>query len=446
VQRVAGGAASLGLVAVDTGEFRFLAPLDRRIDLAAVSPDGRWVVFDGPDAADPVRRDLFVVPIAGGEPTPIVTGSSDDVLPSWTADGTHVLYVSDRTGSAGLWAVPFAGGRAAGAPLLLSPDLGRVADVWPTRRPGAFQYFRQVGLVRVATMPLDDEGHPAGSPSDVPTRYYGGTMMSTWSPDGRRLAYHTALVGQRASALGVLDLSTGGERMVMPGLARFVNPRWSPDGRQMLMKGTDLAGRDGLFTLDIERGTTRMLKLQGPREDDWLYGCRWTRDGDVVTRMAHGFVRLRAGTAAEQVVAAITDVTDDWALSPRDDTIAFAQMHGVSRRLMVHGPDGGSRELLRLSPTEHIVSIEWLPDGRALLVLRVDRSAPAGQAQWPSLWRVDARTGEARPLGVQIEGLRSISVSPDGRHLAFTSGWPSREPWVIEYQLPMDSGSSDVRH
>jgi hypothetical protein len=78
-------------------------------------------------------------------------------------------------------------------------------------------------------------------------------------------------------------------------------------------------------------------------------------------------------------------------------------------------------------------------------VLRFDRSAPAGQAQWPSLWRVDIRTGEARPLGVQLEGLRSISVSPDGRQLAFTTGWPAREPWVIEYQLPEHGGTSASR-
>jgi serine/threonine protein kinase/Tol biopolymer transport system component len=442
VQRVEHGTVSLGVVAVDTGAFRSLAPLDRRIDLAAVSPDGRWVLFDGPDVADPVRRDVFVVRAAGGEPERIVTGSGDDVLPSWSADGRHLLYVSDRTGTAGLWALPFADGRAMGAPLLLSPDLGRVVDVWPTRRPGAFQYFRQVGLVRVATMPLDGEGNPAGAPSDVPTRHYGGTMMSTWSPDGRRLAYHTALAGQRASALGVLDLPTGDERMMLPGLAGFINPRWSPDGRHILVKGTDLDGRDGLFIFDVERKTTRLLKVQGPRGEDWLYGGRWRSDGDVVTRMEHGFVRLRVGTGDEQVLAAITGVTDDWVLSPRDNAIAFALVRGDRRTLNVHGPDGRTRELLALSPTEHFAGIEWLPGGQALFVLRVDRSAPDGHARWPSLWRVDARTGEARALGVQLEGLRSISVSPDGRQLAFTTGWPTREPWVIEYQLPDESNSN----
>jgi hypothetical protein len=49
---------------------------------------------------------------------------------------------------------------------------------------------------------------------------------------------------------------------------------------------------------------------------------------------------------------------------------------------------------------------------------------------------VDTVTGAATPLGIKAEGLRMFAVSPDGRRVAFTSGWPRREPWVLEHFLP----------
>ncbi len=79
----------------------------------------------------------------------------------------------------------------------------------------------------------------------------------------------------------------------------------------------------------------------------------------------------------------------------------------------------------------------WTADGRAIIIARFpfDRQLK-GEAIWRSLWRIDARTGAAEPLGLKLEGLRDLAVSPDGRHLSFTMGWPAREPWILEHYLP----------
>ena len=45
-------------------------------------------------------------------------------------------------------------------------------------------------------------------------------------------------------------------------------------------------------------------------------------------------------------------------------------------------------------------------------------------------------TDKASAVGIAMPRLRGLAVSPDGTRLAFTSGSPTREPWVLEHFLP----------
>ena len=120
---------------------------------ASMSPDGRWVAYDGPDTGTPPRHDVLVVPTAGGTPRVVVGGPSDDLMPIWTADGHRLTWVSDRTGTSGLWLQAFEGG---------TPVDGTAARRARsrTRRPGA-----GAGLVwRLRVLPADrPRGRPHGA-------------------------------------------------------------------------------------------------------------------------------------------------------------------------------------------------------------------------------------------------------------------------------------------
>ena len=63
-----------------------------------VSPDGGTLVFD-------LLGDLYTVPLAGGDATPLTEGMAFDAQPRYSPDGAQVVFVSDRDGAENLWRI-----------------------------------------------------------------------------------------------------------------------------------------------------------------------------------------------------------------------------------------------------------------------------------------------------------------------------------------------------
>jgi TolB protein len=78
----------------------------------AFSPDGRLLAFEGrvPGSTEP---DVYVVPIAGGDPVRLTDDPASDAGPAWSPNGATIYFVSTRSGAYEVWAVPAAGGAAA---------------------------------------------------------------------------------------------------------------------------------------------------------------------------------------------------------------------------------------------------------------------------------------------------------------------------------------------
>ena len=80
-------------VAIDTDEGSWLS-----VD---VSPDGRTIVFD-------LLGDLYTMPIAGGDATPLTSGMAFDAQPRFSPDGKSVVFTSDRDGGDNVWIIDVA--------------------------------------------------------------------------------------------------------------------------------------------------------------------------------------------------------------------------------------------------------------------------------------------------------------------------------------------------
>src|SRR5579884_1915632 len=57
------------------------------------SPDGKWIAFTGNYDGN---RDVYVVPVAGGEPKRLTFHPSNDIVLGWSPDGKDILFRSDR--------------------------------------------------------------------------------------------------------------------------------------------------------------------------------------------------------------------------------------------------------------------------------------------------------------------------------------------------------------
>src|SRR5207253_1630540 len=103
-------------------------------------------------------------------------------------DGKWLLFTSDRTGSMGLWGLPFADGKPQGAPELLRADFAVRAEPIGVTQAGALYYgingsqdrFKiQVASIDFAT------GKYLSEPTDLTQDYLESNALPTWSPDGR---------------------------------------------------------------------------------------------------------------------------------------------------------------------------------------------------------------------------------------------------------------------
>ena len=77
------------------------------------SPDGRSIAFR---RALQGRRDISIVPAAGGPPAQFTSDAAVDIHPAWSPDGRRIAFVSERGGRSRIWAAPVADGRPASGP------------------------------------------------------------------------------------------------------------------------------------------------------------------------------------------------------------------------------------------------------------------------------------------------------------------------------------------
>jgi Tol biopolymer transport system component len=224
-------------------------------------------------------------------------------------------------------------------------------------------------------------------------------------------------------------MDTGVERELVPGFRSMSALRWSPDGGSLLVAGTDRKGRFGLHILDAQTAASEEFIAGG-------YQGEWLRDGSgVVFGKNESFASrpLKLFDLANREERTLHDCLAGLAraVSPDGRFVAFSCFdNGSVLRVMPVGV-GEARDVFRPREPLHFGSIAWSADGRQLLF--VMRGLPDVENE---LWRVAATGGEPQRLGLALSSMSQLSVHPDGRTLAFSTGETRSEVWVIENLLP----------
>lgn len=423
----------IGLADATTGALRPLKSLGwRGAERAGVSPDGRDIGLDGHlgDAED--DRDVFVLAADGSRETVAVRHPARDLFVGWAPDGGHLLFASDRRGRMELWAQPWANRRPYGEPRPL-------AVVPPGRLLGFSasgtlftQEFVANRTIEVVAMDL-----ASGQPTEAPAKLMsiGNYTSPAWSPDGSALAYVTSRDGKRL--VGIRDLERDTTRELDAGsLEMMQGLTWSPDGRSLVVS----AARQrhyGIYRIDVHDGSISPLVVPIDSSDQLSYeGFFWSPDGRrLYYHSQNGRIHERdesSGAIRELVRGQFGPIS----VSPDGRWIATSRTGGSEAPValvLVSIATGQVRELLELQPGEAIsnVAMPWTPDGDAVLM----RKMRAGSGS--ELWIVPADGKTARKLDFDANRISEAAwgkmrLHPDGRRLAYVTGWNRAEVWALE--------------
>ena len=268
----------------------------RWADDPRLSPDGRtaaFVVWSTDRETNDYTASIWLVAVDGAaQPRRLTRGKKQDVAPRWSPDGSRLAFASNRDSKAKqLYVLPVEGGE----PLQLtelsedvtevvwSPDGTRIVfsarvrdsayeeEDERKRRPRRFERLQYK---------LDDEGwigdrrrHLFVVPADgsaPPVQLTDGDFEDaapSWSPDGRRIAFASARQEHWDTEVErdifVVDAEGGEPERLTGGDSCYEAPAWSPDGSAIACRwapgGFDYPRHGQIAVLDASTGERRVL-------------------------------------------------------------------------------------------------------------------------------------------------------------------------------------------
>jgi len=439
------------LISVADGSMRVLKSLDgyQFRNRMSLSPDDRYVVYDCPQGDDSSNRNILLLATDGSQETALVEHPADNFGPVWAPDGNRIVFVSDRSGSIGVWVLEMADGKPKGSPQLINHNFGKMFPLGVTQ-DGSYYYGLPGRLYDIYFADLDPEtGEVVKPPTKAVQVFEGLNAGPDFSPDGKYLAYLRHPTGGGTFAkLVIRALETGEEREVSPKIRGFGSyALWAPDGRSVLAIAGKSKEDHGIHQIDIETGAATPVVLQGEHEAISVNPPVWSPDGNRIffTRKSGGIWGIRAYDFAAKrewkpdFQLACGEGCGGLALSPDGQQLAFMVSCDNERSLQIAPSSGGdAREIAKVQA--HGRGLVWTPDGRYLLFL----GKPKDEAAWLcELWRIPVEGGGPQNLGLTIWAYPPLSFHPDGRRIAFTGPGPrpGDEVWVMENILPTSTAS-----
>jgi dipeptidyl aminopeptidase/acylaminoacyl peptidase len=302
----------------------------RRIGAPQLSPDGKWIAYQGTNVDLPgnkSRSAVYLLPATGGTSRQISDGASKDEGPAWSADGKKIAWVSNRDGgSSQIYVYDVTTGSTrkvsdlpgGGSSLKWLPDgsgFVAVSDVYPdcgvdpecakNRADTAaaaptkarvidsllYRHWNQwVEATRshVVFVPMSGAARDlTPGKFDAPPFSLGGGDEFDVSPDSKELVYASKVDPHP-------EISTNGDLFIVPiggGAAKQIttrtgddtSPRYSPDGRWIAYRSQARPGYESdLWELWLYDRTTGQSSRVAASYPDWINSMTWARDSKSI--------------------------------------------------------------------------------------------------------------------------------------------------------------------
>ena len=216
------------------------------------SPDGRRIAFVAPGEdpypsadrhEDRIVWNIYVMNADGSVPMRLTDASAKDTEPSWSPEGKHVAFASERSGN---WEI-----------YVVKVDETSLARLTGESESDEHSYRLPVGLVGTGLTRLTN-GPGGWSPS--------------WSPIGGRIAFVSARDGNWE--IYVMNSDGTSQTRLTDNPAKELHARWSPDGRTIAFT-SDRDGNYEIYVMNSD-GTGKIRLTDNPHEDTHP---SWSPDG-----------------------------------------------------------------------------------------------------------------------------------------------------------------------
>jgi len=292
-----------------------------RVSLDAVSPDGQTALYGVTFynlATDKGNRDLYIVPVAGGQARKVTAFEGSEYNGCYRPDGKKIGFLRgshlwemnpDGTDQRQVSTEEMNGFKysPSGKHILFIRDVKQektVQDVYPdlplanARIMDNLMYrhwdsWGDASYSNVFYMNYKD-GQLTGKatnimnePFDAPLQPFGGMEQITWSPDGNSIAYTCKKESGKEAAqstnsdIYLYDIASGKTQNLSEGMPGYdQEPAFSPDGRSIVWNSMERAG------FESDRNRIMLYDLQTKKRSELTAGLdlsanhpQWSNDG-----------------------------------------------------------------------------------------------------------------------------------------------------------------------
>jgi len=251
------------------------------------SPHGHRIAYWGLVAGGTGQRDIWTMPVNGGEAIPVTSDAFIDWNPVWSPDGEYLYFASDRGGSQNLWRVPIdeETGSVLGEPQpVTTPSRwsGYIAVSRDGRKIAFTSFDVRSNISKLIFDPQKKEF--IGSPTPV-TQGSREIESVDVSPDGDWLVFNT---GVPQMDIYIIKADGSNQRQLTNDPEKDRSPKFSPDGERIAFQ-SERSGRWEAWSIRTDgSGLEQLTKASG----SGILSPRWFPDGKriLVTRSLQTYV------------------------------------------------------------------------------------------------------------------------------------------------------------